>query len=97
MSFVLPWNPVHSVAAQYKFEVGGHTGRGTLTRGNGHPHSGSAVDTNAPYPAPSKVSFGFISDQMNLMPRLADCTLYARPRTQYSVCQYRGTQPVVVR
>jgi len=59
MSFKLPSKPSSSVCgndARYKHEVGGHVGRGTVTRGDSRAHPNSAVDPNVPYPEPAEVS-----------------------------------------
>jgi len=38
--------------------VGGHVGRGTVTRGDSRIHEHSAVDPTAPYPEPAEVRDG---------------------------------------
>jgi len=60
MSF-LPPNPkssIHGNPCRYKFEVGGHTGRGTITRGDSRLHLTSAVDIGSAYPTPPEVALG---------------------------------------
>jgi len=57
MSFVPP-NPkssIHGNPSRYKFEVGGHTGRGTITCGDSRLHLTSAVDIGSAYQTPSEV------------------------------------------
>ena len=78
MSFVppnlkssIPGNP-----SRYKFEVGGHTGRGTITHGDSRLHLTSAVDTGSVYPTPSEVTLdSFLNhwEGSNHHPQIAIC------------------------